>query len=328
MATRLADYLLYLAYLTKKLDGFFEKQSPYIFCKKGCSKCCENGEYPFSRLEYDFIMIGFSKLAPEVREEILKKVKRIKAAKQQSSQAAKSEEQRAGGQEGKPLIVESGKLKVESLSSHAPSPDGERICGRTERSESGLRKDGAYCGEATNAELLEQRANSRQGWDGVISTVNNEILQAQQTDKNLSTVQPFNPSTNTPPHPNPLPQGEGACHDTPQIDKNFTYECPFLINHECSVYEFRGIICRSFGLMSINPEGLSKIPFCAFEGLNYSNVVEPDTKIISTEKYKKLGENIPEPLAYNVGYKFLTSKDIEENFKIDFGEKKALIDWF
>ena len=80
--------------------------------------------------------------------------------------------------------------------------------------------------------------------------------------------------------------------------------------------------------MSINPEGLSKIPFCAFEGLNYSNVVEPDTKIISTEKYKKLGENIPEPLAFNVGYKFLTSKDIEENFKIHFGDKKPLIDWF
>ena len=194
-STRLADYLLYLAYLTKKLDGFFEKQSPYIFCKKGCSKCCENGEYPFSRLEYDFIMIGFSKLAPEIRQEILNKVKNIKEEK-----------------------IKSG--------------------------------------------------------------------------------------------------------------DEFTYECPFLINHECSVYEFRGIICRSFGLMSINPEGLSKIPFCAFEGLNYSNVVEPDTKIISTEKYKKLGENIPEPLAFNVGYKFLTSKNIEENFKIHFGDKKALIDWF
>ena len=105
------------------------------------------------------------------------------------------EDRRARGQEGKSLTVESGKLKVESLSSHAPSPDGEQICERTERSESGLRKDGAYCGEATNAELLEQRANSRQGWDGVISTSNREILQPQQFDTNLSTVQPFNPST-------------------------------------------------------------------------------------------------------------------------------------
>ena len=109
------------------------------------------------------------------------------------SLTAKSEDQRAEGQEDKPVTVESGKWKVESLSSHAPSPDGERICERTELSESGLRKDGAYCGEATNAELLEQRANSRQGWDGVISTENSEISQEQQTDKNL---QPFNLSTN------------------------------------------------------------------------------------------------------------------------------------
>ena len=85
MATRLADYLLYLAYLTRKLDGFFEKQYPYIFCKKGCSRCCENGEYPFSRLEYDFIMIGFTKLPPELREEILSKVKRLKAEKEKFS---------------------------------------------------------------------------------------------------------------------------------------------------------------------------------------------------------------------------------------------------
>ena len=98
--------------------------------------------------------------------------------------------------EGWQLTVESGKLKVESLSSQTPSPDGERICGRTERSESGLRKDGAYCGEATNAELLEQRANSRQGWDGVISNDNSENLQEQQLDKNPSTLQPFNLSTN------------------------------------------------------------------------------------------------------------------------------------
>ena len=72
-----------------------------------------------------------------------------------------------------------------------PSPDGERICGRTERSESGLRKDGAYCGEATNAELLEQRANSRQGWDGVISIDNREISQEQQSDMVLLPYRPI-----------------------------------------------------------------------------------------------------------------------------------------
>ena len=191
--TKIEDYILYIAYLEQKLSKFFEAQKPYIYCKKGCSKCCQNGEYPFSKSEFNFLKIGFSKLPEELKNTINEKIKKIKFEK----------------------------------------------------------------------------------------------------------------------------TGEG-----------FTYECPFLIDNECSVYEFRGIICRSFGLMSINPKGLSKIPFCAFEGLNYSNVVEPETKVISVEKYKKLGENIPEPLAYNVGYEFLTSKNIEENFHIAFGEKKPLIDWF
>ena len=99
------------------------------------------------------------------------------------------------GEIEKDLAVESRKLKVESLSLHTPSSDGERICGRTERSESGLRKDGAYCGEATNAELLEQRANSRQGRDGVILSNDSEISQAQQTDKDLS---PYHPNALSP----------------------------------------------------------------------------------------------------------------------------------
>lgn len=34
--TKIADYLLYIAYLTKKFEDFFNRQKPYIFCKKGC----------------------------------------------------------------------------------------------------------------------------------------------------------------------------------------------------------------------------------------------------------------------------------------------------
>lgn len=193
--TKIADYILYMAYLNKKLGKFFDDQKPYISCKRGCSKCCENGEYPFSELEHEFLMIGFSKLKPDIQKKIVNKISEIKRAKENS--------------------------------------------------------------------------------DGV-----------------------------------------------------FTYECPFLINHECSVYDFRGIICRSFGLMSINPNGKTKIPFCAFENLNYSNVVDEETKIISLKKYQKLGKDVPEPLAYNVSYGFLTSENIEKSFHLNFGEKKSLIEWF
>lgn len=193
----LKDYIFYMAYLTDKLQGFFEKQSPYIYCKKGCAKCCQEGEYPFSQAEFDFLMIGFSKLSAQTQKEITTKIDKIKEQKKMQSKTGET----------------------------------------------------------------------------------------------------------------------------------FLYECPFLINNECSVYEFRGIICRSFGLIAINDKGNSKIPFCAFQGLNYSNVLDVDTKIISSEKFKKLNTDKP-PLAYNVGYNILTSEDIEKNFHIEFGEKKALIDWF
>lgn len=189
------NYLIYLAYLNKKLRGFFENQYPYICCKKGCAKCCQNGEYPFSKLEFDFLMVGFLKLPEELQKKIISKVQNLKEEKQK------------------------------------------------------------------------------------------------------------------------------------QNNEKFIHECPFLFNNECCVYEYRGIICRSFGLIAINNQGDSKVPFCAFEGLNYANVLDVDTKIISQEKYEKLGD-VPQPLAFNVKYDFLTSKSIADNFKIDFGDKKPLIDWF
>lgn len=195
----LDNYILYLAFVTTKLEKFFENQSPYIRCKKGCSKCCEDGCYPFSKAEFDFLIIGFLKLPAEIQ-------KKVKA----------------------------------------------NIC----------------------------------------------KLKAEQTE-----------------HKNKFP------------NKDFMHKCPFLIDNECCVYDYRGIICRSFGLISINDKGASKIPFCAFEGLNYANVLEPETKIISLEKYKKLNID-KEPLAFNVSYDFLTSKDMEQQFNITFGEKRALIDWF
>lgn len=135
------NYLPYLENLNSKLSKFFLSQEPYIFCHKGCSKCCKNGEYPFSEIEFAFIKIGLNKLPAKTKEQIFNKAAQIKVLKSKSK----------------------------------------------------------------------------------------------------------------PP---------------------FYYECPFLINNECSVYDFRGIICRTFGLMTMKNNENSKIPFCAYEGLNYSNVLD------------------------------------------------------
>ncbi len=191
------NYIAYLDFITGKLDGFFEQQKAYIFCKAGCSLCCKNAQFPYSKVEMETLLTGYSKLNNETKEKINANIKTILAAKRNF--------------------------------------EGER----------------------------------------------------------------------------------------------FLYDCPFLIDNACSCYEYRGIVCRSFGLMSIpdSKHQKTQVPFCCFKGLNYSNVMDEKTNMISSEKYKTTGIK-EEPVSFNVSYEFLTNQDFEEAFKFSFGEKKPLIDWF
>ena len=108
-------------------------------------------------------------------------------------------------------------------------------------------------------------------------------------------------------------------------DEKFKYDCPFLIDNVCSVYEYRGIVCRAFGLMNIGEGGGKEVPFCCFKGLNYSNIM--DGINISAPKYRSLGISEP-PLAFNVSYDFLTDSAFEKLFDFKFGDKKPMIEWF
>lgn len=109
--------------------------------------------------------------------------------------------------------------------------------------------------------------------------------------------------------------------------KKFLYDCPFLIDDSCSVYEYRGVVCRTFGLMTSIEEDKVKAPFCCGKGLNYSNVLNMRKNTISTRKFKKLKVK-EEPLGFNISYKFLTNPEFEKEFNFFFGEKKALVEWF
>lgn len=189
-------YELYLTYMNKKLAEFFEQQSPYIFCKEGCSHCCEKGEYPFSEIEFAYLMIGVKTLSPDVITQIEENIDKIKSEREQ-------------------------------------------------------RKD----------------------------------------------------------------------------EKQFMYACPFLINHRCSLYNFRGIICRTHGLAFFNKDKKLLVPACVDKGLNYSNVYDFENKTISDEKYAASGIE-QEPLAHNVGMHFMTNNSLTDELKLDFGEIKPMIDWF
>ena len=112
-------------------------------------------------------------------------------------------------------------------------------------------------------------------------------------------------------------------------DEKFRYDCPLLINDSCSVYGCRGIICRCFGLMTFEPGSKknSEIPFCAYENLNYSNVLDTETDTISEKKYKQA--NIKEePKAFNASYLSFVDDEFAKGFDFEFGEIKPLINWF
>ncbi len=114
--------------------------------------------------------------------------------------------------------------------------------------------------------------------------------------------------------------------DKESSDKTpFTYKCPFLINNMCSVYEFRGIICRTFGLIYLKEGAKAQIPFCAYEGLNYSMILNKETNMLDADMMKNKGITV-EPKEYNIHYSFLTSDRVAHAFGFNFGKKSSLID--
>lgn len=188
------NFVKYLNFLQNNLDKFFEQQTPYIACKKGCDLCCKNAQFPFSEMEFKYLIQGSLTLPKEIQNKIEENITKI------------------------------------------------------------LKDKKDFTGDV------------------------------------------------------------------------FKYNCPFLIDNVCSIYEYRGIVCRTFGLIETTEEK-AKIPFCHSTGLNYSNVVDEEKKTISQEKYLALNEE-KQPLAYNINYKFLTSEKVENEYGFKFGDKRPLIDWF
>jgi len=187
-------YQIFLKTFQKEIDRMFLEQAEFIKCKEGCSYCCEKGEYPFSKLEFEYLLEGYKKLEPEQKKKILFNIARVNEKKAQN---------------------------------------------------------------------------------------NNE---------------------------------------------NFMYDCPFLINNRCSVYENRGIICRTFGLLCEHDNERLTMPFCQSLGLNYSKIYDKEKGQLITEKDgQKLCET--EPRAYRIARENVLNLSIAKNLNIDWGESKTLIDY-
>jgi Fe-S-cluster containining protein len=106
-----------------------------------------------------------------------------------------------------------------------------------------------------------------------------------------------------------------------QSDDNM-YSCPFLIDKKCAVYNHRGIVCRTFGLLLEHEDKRLTIPFCHTQGLNYSNIYDYEKGCIVENNDGGI-----EPKAYRVSRDSMMKISLAKQLELDFGESKTVLDW-
>ena len=100
--------------------------------------------------------------------------------------------------------------------------------------------------------------------------------------------------------------------------ERFVHICPFLINGECSVYKYRGILCRTFGIAYYDDtKGYVRLPDCVNFGKNYSKFYDKETKILNIENVIKVNLRIDR----------IFSSELAHSYKLDCGEIRPMLDW-
>lgn len=100
-----------------------------------------------------------------------------------------------------------------------------------------------------------------------------------------------------------------------RVSTHLFYKCPFLLNNRCSVYKYRGITCRTFGLAYLMKNNVVKLPECVNDGLCYSKV-------------SKDGVLTVEPVKESLDLLEITEGKLAKKYKLEFGPSRSLIDWF
>lgn len=164
----------------------FKQQAKYVKCKKGCSMCCETGEYPFSHLEFSYLTKGYISLPNDKKHIVQQNIKN----------------------------------------------------------------------------LIKQKKEFK--------------------------------------------------------GKRFEHQCPFLIDKECSVYEYRGIICRTFGLGYYDDvKDYVKLPECVHYGMNYSEYYDEETHTLSIDDVININLRID---------RVLNSK-LAQAYNFEYGDIRPMLEW-
>lgn len=183
----LSRYKNFLKEFDNILKTIYEEQKQYIHCQKGCSKCCEKGEYPYSHIEFAYLTQGYINLPQNTKILVQQNIRN--------------------------LLMDKKEFK------------GER----------------------------------------------------------------------------------------------FEHKCPFLINGECCVYDYRGIICRTFGLCYYDDiNGYVRLPDCVHKGLNYSDVYDEKTQTLNISDVPKVNLRIDRVL----------SSELANSYDLECGEIRPILDWF
>lgn len=71
------DYAGFLKELDIRLKDYFESFGESIKCQKGCSECCEKGDYPLTDIELSYLMRGFMELEPNIKSQVQQNIKNM-----------------------------------------------------------------------------------------------------------------------------------------------------------------------------------------------------------------------------------------------------------
>ena len=72
------EYINFLKDLDRRVQDYFEEHSEFIYCKKGCSLCCEKGDYPISEIELKYLFRGLVELDKTLKIKVNENIANIK----------------------------------------------------------------------------------------------------------------------------------------------------------------------------------------------------------------------------------------------------------
>ena len=72
------NYVKFLDVVDDDLKKIFDYQSEYLCCKQGCAHCCKRGNFPLSKLEFEYLMLGYEELDETTKDIIKNNINELK----------------------------------------------------------------------------------------------------------------------------------------------------------------------------------------------------------------------------------------------------------